>query len=256
MLKFKLIISALAGLSLIHGFADESPLDKSFNALQQWVETERIISRERNEWEIEKSSIHDLISIHQDELTLLEGRIERAGEATSAADRARRELDDQRESLAAIQQQIRERIEADEARIRNLVRFFPRPLRQELQPLINRLPQPNEETRLSLSQRMQNIVGILGQADNFNNAVTPVSETREFSDGMVAVDTLYFGLGIAFYVDGAGEHAGIGYPAADGWRWEQRQDLAASIAQLVAVYRKNAQARYVSLPVELTEINR
>jgi hypothetical protein len=129
-------------------------------------------------------------------------------------------------------------------------------LRQELQPLINRLPQPNEETRLSLSQRMQNIVGILGQADNFNNSVTPVSETREFPDGMVAVDTLYFGMGIAYYVDGAGEHAGIGFPAADGWRWEQRADLAESITQLVGVYRKNLQARYVSLPAELTEINR
>lgn len=249
-------LSMLAGFIPFVGLASESPIDRSFNALQQWVETERIISREQADWDVEKATIEDLITIYTDELTLLNERIERAIEATSAADAARVELEEQREQLAEIQNRIRRGVEADEARIRILVQYFPPPLRQELRPLINRLPQPGDDGRLSLSQRMQNIVGILGQADNFNNAVTPVSETREFPDGTVAVDTLYFGLGIAYYVDGSGEHAGIGVPSSDGWSWEQRPELAESITQLIAIYRKSAMATYVSLPAELTDIKR
>ncbi len=229
-------------------------LDESFNTLEQWVETERIISRERADWESEHATIQDLIAIYEEELALLEGRIERAEAAVSATDRERGDLLDVQEELREIQQTIRTRVENEEARLRRLVEFFPRPLRQELQPLINRIPREGEETRLSLSQRMQNIVGILGQADSFNNAVTPVSETREFENGTIAVDTLYFGLGIAYYVDGSGDHAGVGYPARGAWRWEPNQELAHSISRLVRIYRKSDHATYVSLPAELTEL--
>ena len=231
-----------------------SSFDESFNTLQQWVQTERIISEERTQWEIERATLEDLLGIHQQELELLAERIERAEEALTEADENRARLVDEQEELREIQQAVIRRVEQEEQQLLELVRYFPRPLQSDLRPHTNRLPRAGEPTRLTLSQRMQSIVVILSQSDTFNNNVHVVSETREFPDGIIAVDTLYFGLGIAYYVDGAGEHAGVGYPARDGWRWVQDEDLALPITRALRAYRRNDPPSYIALPVELTDI--
>ncbi len=231
-------------------------LDETTSTLKEWVETERIISRERADWEVERSTLRDLINVYKDELEQLEEIITRAEEDTTAVDARRAELTERLDDLREIQSVMREQITAEEARVRELVRYFPEPLRQELAPLINRIPRPGRDVEMGLSQRMQNIVGILTQADNFNRSVTIETELRETESGSIAVTTMYFGLGIAYFIDGSGEHAGYGVPAADSWKWTGDPEYRPVVRQLFDVYRRNVLATYVGTPLEVTDIKR
>lgn len=231
-------------------------LEETTSTLREWVETERILSRERADWEIERATLVDLIEVYKDELEQLTEAIERTEEDTTLVDARRAELAERLDDLREVQTVMRDQIKAEEARVRELVRYFPRPLRQELQPLINRIPRPGRDVEMGLSQRMQNIVGILTQADNFNRAVTIETELRETEAGSIAVTTMYFGLGIAYFIDGSGQHSGYGVPAADGWEWTNQPEHSQIVQQLFDVYRRNILATYISTPIEVTDITR
>ncbi len=248
--------AAVTAFTAVAAEARAIDLEEATSTLKQWVETERIISRERTDWEVERSTLRDIISVYEDELKQLTEMIAQAEEDTTAVDARRAELSERLDDLREIQAVMREQIAAEEARVRELVRFFPEPLRKELQPLINRIPRPGREVDMGLAQRMQNIVGILTQADNFNRAVTIETELRETDAGSIAVTTMYFGLGIAYFIDGSGEHAGIGVPAADNWQWTTGPEYAPVVQQLLDVYRRNILATYVNTPIETTDIRR
>ncbi|MCC5806171.1 MAG: DUF3450 family protein [Opitutales bacterium] len=257
--RFALWTAAAAVVTVVYAAplpARAIDLDETTSTLKEWVQTERIISRERADWEVERSTLRDLIAVYADELEQLEEMITRAEEDTTAVDARRAELTDRLDGLREVQSVLRDQITAEEARVRELVRYFPEPLRKELQPLINRLPRPGREVEMGLSQRMQNVVGILTQADNFNRTVTIETELRETDAGSIAVTTMYFGLGIAYFIDGSGQHAGYGVPAADDWSWTSDPEYTPVVQQLFNVYRRNVLATYVNTPIETTDIQR
>ena len=60
---------------------------------------------------------------------------------------------------------------------------------------------------------MQVLVGVLNELDKFNNAVNIFSEKRKNDQGdEVAVETVYVGLGAAYFVNDADDFAGMGLP--------------------------------------------
>ncbi|TVR46836.1 MAG: DUF3450 family protein [Puniceicoccaceae bacterium] len=236
--------------------AEDTPLDRTLSSLDQWVETERIISRERSDWETQQQATRDLISIYRRELALLTEQIEEAREATTAADERRSELVEAREDLLARANRLRTTLSRYEANLREVVRYLPDPVRQEIAPLLSRLRSEEAGTPLSISQRMQGVVGILSQVDRFNSIVTMVPEVRDFGgDGLIQVRTLYFGLAVAFYADDAAAHGGFGIPGPDGWVWTQRDDLAPQILELVRMYaRETTMVEFIPLPVEIRNL--
>ena len=99
------------------------------------------------------------------------------------------------------------------------------------------------------TERAQVIVGILNELDKFNNAVTIFSEKRNNGKGEeVAVETVYVGLGAAYFVNDAGDFAGSGTPGADGWEWTARSELASPVREVIRIYRNEQPARFISLP--------
>lgn len=230
----------------------QSALDESFVVLEKWVETEKLISEEENEWTVEKTSLEDLIALYEEEKEILEERIEEAEKSASEADRKRVELATERDRLKAVQDDIRAIVLKEEEAMKELIRMLPEPLQQEIAPLTRRIPKDSKDTSLSLSQRTQNLVGILTQIDKFNSAVTLVTETREFSDGkLVEVNTIYFGIGVAYYVDKAAEHAGVGVPGPDGWEWTSSLEIGPAVYEAVEIYNGQQQPAYVNLPVTI-----
>ncbi|CAA7072348.1 DUF3450 family protein, partial [Lentimonas sp. CC11] len=101
-------------------------------------------------------------------------------------------------------------------------------------------------------ERVQNIVGILSQADKFNTTITQTSESRELDSGkVVEVRTLYWGLAMAYYVDAAGEYAGIGFPGKDGWEWPQIDGAGPQIKKLLDVYEGSEEIQFVEVPARI-----
>lgn len=228
-----------------------SPLDETVNTLQQWVETERQISTARANWAQERVSIEDLIAIYRQESEQLDQVIREAADDVSVAETRRAELLARDESIKALEAQALAKIAETEIRLRALEPLLPEPVRQELRPLFRVLPENPRESRAPIGQRIQPIVGILTQIQRFNQVVTITEGFREFEAGKtVQTEKIFFGLGTAFYVDGANEHAGRGRLTASGWEWIDDNSLVGPVREFVEMYRGTRQAAYVTLPVQ------
>jgi hypothetical protein len=102
------------------------------------------------------------------------------------------------------------------------------------------------------AERIQVIVGILNELDKFNNAVNVFSEKRKNPKGEeVSVQTLYVGLGAAYFVNDTADFAGVGSPGANGWEWTVRPELASAVQEAVKMYRNERTAHFVPLPVTI-----
>lgn len=245
--------SAVAGALIgIPVFAAESPLEETVNTLEQWVETERLISETKAEWEANKSSMENLITIYSQEIETLKQIIEEAEKDTSAAEKRRGELTEQDKAVKEFEAKVVEGLIAAETAIKGLQAVLPEPLKAELTPLFSTIPDDPKKSSLSVGQRVQPIVAILTQVQKFNQVVTVVEGFREFEAGRtVQTETVYFGLGAAYYVDQANEHAGVGVLGADGWTWKDDDKLVPAVRNFIEIYRGTQQAKYVKLPVSV-----
>ena len=255
MLKDKIRSKLFVGAGIFAGLLMPlagSPLDETVNTLEQWVKTERLISESAAEWEADKASMENLLSIHQKELESLTQLIEEAENDTSTAETRRADLLEQDAAVKAIENDVVKAIIEAEKQIKSLASILPPPLRTELTPLFNSIPENSEETKLSIGQRIQPIVAILTQVQKFNQVVTLVDDFREFEAGRtVQTETVYFGLGAAYYVDQTNENAGFGIPGSDGWTWQTDNSLIGAVRNFVDIYRGTQQARYIELPVSV-----
>ncbi|MGF1483317.1 MAG: DUF3450 family protein [Opitutales bacterium] len=221
--------------------------------LRQWVEVETDLSREEADWQLEERVIEDRISLLKTEIESLKERIEQAEEQASAAEKKREDLVATRDGLRAASNVLRDGIGGFEAEVRELYTTLPEPLQRETAPLFNRIPDEPEGTKLTLSQRLASLAGILSQTDKFNNSISLVTELKDVGGGQsTEVETLYYGLAAAWFVDRSGEYAGTGRPGGpSGWNWTEANDQGSDILKAVRVYKSAEEAVFVELPVEI-----
>ncbi len=60
---------------------------------------------------------------------------------------------------------------------------------------------------------------------------------------------IYFGLACAYAVNDDGDFALVGRPTADGWKFEERKELAPEIQKLIAATTGDQDAASVNLPL-------
>ena len=247
-INFLIAISIATSLPTI---ADES-IENTRSVLEQWVETQQIISKEKTSWRTEQAILQDTQSLLSHELDRLNSAIDDLEASASAADADRSNLTEEKESQLAAANVVKSNIGSLETKLKEIVKTLPEPLVEKIKPLIRRLPQDSNNTKLSLGERVQNIVGILSQADKFNTTITLSNESREISDGkVIQVTTLYWGLAGAYFVDNAGSYAGIGKPGSNGWEWSQVEGVGAQIKQLLDIYEGTEEIQFVDLPASV-----
>ena len=248
----KRLLMVAGVFTAVLSIAAGSPLDETVSALEEWVETERQISVSEAEWETSKSSMENLISIYSREIETLGDLIEEAEKDTSAAETRRTQLNEQSEAVKSIENKVVAAMVEAEMLIKTLQPLLPLPLQEELNPLFNSLPENPKEAKLAIGQRIQPIVAILTQVQKFNQVVTVVGGFREFEAGRtVQTDTIYFGLGVAYYIDQADEHAGMGYIGPEGWEWRDDTALIPAVRNFLNIYQGTQQASYVDMPVSV-----
>jgi hypothetical protein len=143
-------------------------------------------------------------------------------------------------------------LESLEERTKELLKRLPDPVCQRVKPLRQRLPEKSAETKLSVSERFQNVVGILNEVDKFNREITLTSEVRTLPDGpSVEVVAVYIGIGQAFYASADGTVAGIGTAQKDGWVWKPDNTAGPRIAEAIAILKNEKVAKFVQLPIEI-----
>jgi len=188
--------------------APSDSIDAVRGSLEKWVETRKVISREKQDWVLAREMLQERIGLVQREISSLR-------EKTTAAEKS---------------------------------------ISDTHKPLTQRLPEKPDETKLSLAQRFQNVIGILNEINKFNREITVKSELLTLSDGTAAeVTALYVGLGQAYYTGAKGTVAGIGRPGKDGWVWIPANEAAGPISDAIAILNNEKGAVFLLLPFEIQQ---
>ena len=250
-----LLICAVIFLSFgtASSIADTSKIEDAKTSLEKWVETQRIISQEKHDLALAKEMLTERVELIQREIESLHLKIGEANEGIAEADKKRAEMIEENEKLKIASIALGNKAKVLEDGIRQFLRRLPDPIRDRVKPLSQRLPNNVDQTKLSVAEHFQNIVGILNEVDKFNREVSVTSEVRTLSDGSsVEVATLYLGVGQAYYAGGAnGKIAGTGTASDDSWIWKPENTAASQIADAIAVFKNEKVASFVLLPIEI-----
>ncbi len=258
------VVTALLGASVAtaqagaQGAEEQSErMGTTRTALEEYVDTQRIISKEKQDWALGKELLSDRIDAVQREIEQLRSRIDDAVKTIAESDKKRAELFEENEKLKTAASALEVILRSLEDRTRKLVARLPDPLRERIKPLSQKIPAADDkDTKLSLGERFSFVVGLLNDVNKFNREITVTSEVRDLGNGTTAeVATLYVGIGQGYYVTTKGDAAGIGTATASGWVWSEANDSADKIAEAIAILKNEKPAAFVQLPLVLkTEV--
>lgn len=232
--------------------ADHNPLMAARTGIEQWVQTRQLISRTRSDWESEKEMLVQSKALYERELAGIADQRSKVSTNSVQVDRERATAEQELKESNDMLEHARGVIAGLEARIRAVAPRLPVPLLETMRPLLSRLPEEPASSRVGVTERTQTVVSLLNEIDKFNHAVTLASEKRRNAAGEeVAVESVYIGLGAAYFVNQTGDFAGTGHPGAQGWEWAVNTDLASSVREVVRIYRGERTATFVPLPVTI-----
>lgn len=248
-MKKRLLVIMLVSGSAAFVRADD--LDLTKETLSKWVETRRLISEEKEQWELEREVLGDRLDLVRNEKETLSEKIHQTQSLITDADRKREDLVRENDALKNASATLVNRIFTLERSVISLLATLPAPIQDRMKPLSQRIPK-TQETELSLSERYQNVIGIINELNKSANDILVVSEVKQLADGTSAeVQTLYLGFARAYYCTNKGDIAGVGYPISTGWKWEAQNDLAPQVADAIAILKNEKVAAYIPLPVSV-----
>ncbi|WP_309399580.1 DUF3450 family protein [Cerasicoccus maritimus] len=232
--------------------AEQNAVAEAKSTLTKWVETRQLISEEKADWKVEQEFLTSTQELLQEQAATLEEQVKELEDSTTEADEKRNELLLERAGHQRAGTALAAQIKGMEVEVKQLVKQFPEPLQDKLEPLIIRIPDNPEESEIPLGQRLVNILGILAQAEKFNSTANFYGETREVGGQKISVLTLYWGMSFAVYVDTQGKVAGFGKPGPDGWVWEENNAIAPDAKRFIDMYEGNIEnIEFVQLPIEI-----
>jgi Protein of unknown function (DUF3450) len=227
----------------------ETSVAETRSVLENWVQTRQLISKTRADWLTDKETIEQTLQLFERELAAVGEQMMKLSTNNTQIDKER----EQAESLLKVSNEsldlAKQFAATFEGKLARFVPQLPAPLQEILKPLLAKVPADSANTKMAATERIQVVVGILNEIDKFNGAVNLFSEKRRNEKGEeIAVETVYVGLGAAYFVNDADNFAGVGVPGENGWQWSMKPELASSVREIVKIYRNEHSARFVALP--------
>ncbi len=249
-----LVVSLATALCWAAGPVSPDQIENVRTVTEKWVQTQGLISKERQDWTLGREMLQERISLVESEIASLREKIDEAQTSITDAETKRAELVEENEKLKEAGLALEDIVTSLEARTAALNKQLPDPIAERIKPLTQRLPEDPNKTELSLSQRFPNVLGILLEVAKFNRGIEVTSEVRTLADGSVAeVTAVYVGLGQAYYTGANGKVAGLGHRGPNGWVWVQANDVAADVADTVAILKNEKVAGFIPLPVTIQQ---
>ncbi|MFN3533247.1 MAG: DUF3450 family protein [Candidatus Brocadia sp.] len=220
-------------------------------AMDKWIETQQIISKERKDWQQGKEILISRLELVKKEIATLEEKIRQAESSVTEANKKLNDLIAENNQLKAAGEQLTVAVISMEGEVRRLFNLLPAPVGAKLQPLYQRIPEDPAKTNVSVAERFQNVLGILNELNKANNEISVCYEVLNLASGKPSeVKTIYVGLAQAYYVSASGE-AGIGRPSADGWKWESSKDIGRDVLAALEILEGRHSPSFVGVPVKL-----
>lgn len=239
-------------LGAVFADTDSNEVENTRATLEKWVETCRVISKEKRELMLSKEMLNKQIDIVKREIELLNKKTADAEKSITEADKKRAGMVEENEKLKEASGALFGAAGKLETRTGELLKQVPDSIAERIKPLSQRFPKNPDDSKLSISERFQNVIGILNEINKFNREITVTSEVRKLADGTSGeVTAMYVGIGHAYYVSASGDIAGIGTASPDGWIWSPANESADNIAKAISMLKNEQVAAFVRLPIEI-----
>lgn len=240
-------------ISLIYGLSGFHLLGTTFKdtttIIQEWIQTEQLISEETTEWNIEKAALLDIRDALKIEIIELDKRLAESEEEAVGAAKQRTELLEQKNEIEDTTRSLIEGVDTLEIQVEEAFKILPTPLAKRLQPFRQKLNNQIENYNIPLRQRVDTLLSLIQAVSLFHRNIS--IERQEFSleDGVSReFQVMYFGLGIAYFVNESGTVAGYGSPSKNGWVWKRDDSLALEISTGLDMVNNRAMPRFLKLP--------
>ncbi|MEM7707463.1 MAG: DUF3450 family protein [Pseudomonadota bacterium] len=221
--------------------------------VRQWTTLEQQISTVENQWRVREPLLKLQLELLQAERQTLSEFLEVERGARSEVDQRRIQLAAQQQRLEQAQQALREALDGTLTVLTALHERLPPPLNAAWQAHLDTLAAGDA---LSDSERLQQVVGMLSEAAEFDQRITLHQTTMTDDTGTrYAVQQVFLGLSQGWYTSEDGAFAGFGRAEADGWRWRGADQIPeldpASVLAAVRMLGDPTLAAPVTLPIEL-----
>lgn len=224
-------------------------IEKTKVALEKYIETQRLISKERLDLKLSREMLNERISIVKDQIKEYREKLGKAEGEIIEADKEKGKLASDEEAFKKSSETLEGVVATLEDRTKSLLKRLPEPIRDRVKPLSQSMPDGTGKHEQSVLHRFQNIAGILNEVNKFNGEITVAVEMRQESS--VEASSLYIGIGQAYYVNADGNIAGIGVTASGGMKWKQANESARQILDAIEILENKKVASFVQLPVEI-----
>ena len=233
-----------------------TPTEELRANIRQWVETMQSIQQEENDWSRDQEVLQNYKNGLESEIADLKQQIADAKTRKKGADSESLQQSDERDRLAAAKDELSAVVRRLEESLSAQLPVFPSPLLAEpkvaqgVEDLKAALALTEDKRNEGVSKRLMNVINLLTEAEKFQQTVHLRPELHQNADGReFNMQVIYFGLACAYAVNEDGSFALAGKPTANGWKFEERMDLAADIQRLIATTTGDADAAFVHLPL-------
>jgi DNA repair exonuclease SbcCD ATPase subunit len=239
------LLGALLGCSA--SLAADDPVSDIQSLTTQWTSLEHQQDLLRSNWRRDKPVLEQQLSLLQRESRELNDFLEQSQQEQGEVEQRRLELLEQQTQLEQEQAALERSLKQAAIRLKALQARLPPPLSEAWAEALPRLDDPAQTS----SERLQQILDLLGQLDDFEQKVTLNETVMTLADGQeYLVKQIYLGLSHGWYVTADQQHAAAGTAGQDGWQWTPVGD-GAPIARIVAILERRANPELVSVPLQL-----
>ncbi|MBT3665939.1 MAG: DUF3450 family protein [Opitutae bacterium] len=224
--------------------------------IEEWVKTKQLISEEEHTWKSEKSALIDLEDALVKEIAELEEKLLQFEEENIGAAKQRADLSNRKEKAQNASILYYESMQKIEKEVKFTENLLPTPLRDRLSTFYEKIDSQLGEP-LPLRNRLDASVGLLQSIHLFHRSVHVERQEFSLDDGKSReFRVLYFGLGVAYFVNDSGTVAGWGKPLKSGWQWTRKDELAQEITAGVSMMENRALPRFLKLPLPVPANNK
>jgi hypothetical protein len=246
---FPYLFRLLAGL-VISPVCMLAEVKETHKIIGEWVATERLISEEETEWELEKSSLLDLKQALGAEISELNTKLDQTEEEAVGAAKQRTDLLSRMDAAKQATQSLHLGLDRVVAKVDRAFSLLPTPVADRLAPYRKKLVPAKGIPTPPLRQRVDALVSLLQAMQNFHRSVTLERQEFTLDDNQSReFQVMYFGLGTAYFVNESGTVAGYGQPGDSGWQWTRSDTFAREISTGVDMLNNRAMPRFLELPV-------
>jgi hypothetical protein len=231
-------------------------LDQSRENLRMWLETSQKKQEEANTWKNDKEVLTNYKEGLIAEKATYQKQIAEAKTRAEAADQDSTDKITQRDQYILAEKNLSAHLRRMEEDFAKLLPMLPTPIVKfpkiavSIETLKKNLALPADKQTDEVGKRLANITEIMADVEKFQQNVTVSNELHKNSAGQeYNMQVVYMGMAAAYAVNEDASFALMGSPSTTGWKFVERNDLAADISKLIVTATTEKDISLTNLPI-------